>query len=92
VSTGRRWFRARGTLAVRGSSLPSSPGAGSGGLSDAARSEFCELYLDMLGRFDRLFDIPAPYISALHQAPVRRGRDELALHIELFTIQRAPGS
>lgn len=61
------------------------------GLSDAARSEFCELYLDMLGRFDRLFDIPAPYISALHQAPVRRGRDELALHIELFTIQRAPG-
>jgi UDPglucose--hexose-1-phosphate uridylyltransferase len=60
-------------------------------LSNAARAEFCDLYLDMLRRFDRLFDAPAPYISALHQAPVRQGRDEFALHLELFTIRRAPG-
>jgi UDPglucose--hexose-1-phosphate uridylyltransferase len=60
-------------------------------LSNAARAEFCDLYLDMLRRFDRLFDAPAPYISALHQAPVRHGRDELALHLELFTIRRAAG-
>ncbi len=60
-------------------------------LPDAARAEFCELYLDLLRRFDRLFGSPAPYISAWHQAPVRQGGDEFALHLELFTIRRAPG-
>ena len=60
-------------------------------LADAARAEFCELYLDLLRRFDRLFDRPAPYISAWHQAPVRRGGDDFALHLELFTVMRAPG-
>ena len=40
---------------------------------------------------DRLFDGPAPYISAWHQAPVHRGADIFALHLELFTIRRAPG-
>ena len=60
-------------------------------LAGAARAEFCELYLDLLRRFDRLFDRPAPYISAWHQAPVRRGGDDFALHLELFTVMRAPG-
>ncbi len=59
-------------------------------LDDAARAEFCELYLDLLGRFDRLFGQPAPYISAWHQAPVRAAAD-FALHLELFTVRRAPG-
>jgi UDPglucose--hexose-1-phosphate uridylyltransferase len=60
-------------------------------LADPARAEFCELYLDLLRRFDRLFGSPVPYISGWHQAPVRHGRDEFALHLELFTIRRAPG-
>jgi UDPglucose--hexose-1-phosphate uridylyltransferase len=60
-------------------------------LSDPARTEFTEIYLDILRRFDRLFDAPAPYISAWHQAPVHHGRDDFALHLELFTIRRAPG-
>jgi len=60
-------------------------------LAGAARAEFCELYLDLLRRFDRLFDRPAPYISAWHQAPVGRGGDDFALHLELFTVMRAPG-
>lgn len=58
-------------------------------LAEPARAEFCELYLDLLGRFDRLFGKPAPYISAWHQAPVQR-RDDFALHLELYTIRRAP--
>jgi UDPglucose--hexose-1-phosphate uridylyltransferase len=61
------------------------------GLTDEARSEFGALYLDLLRRFDRLFDAPAPYISGWHQAPVRAGRERFALHLELFTIRRAPG-
>jgi UDPglucose--hexose-1-phosphate uridylyltransferase len=62
-------------------------------LPEAAWAEFCRLYLDLLGRFDRLFGVPAPYISAWHQAPVQEGpgRAEFALHLELFTLMRAPG-
>jgi UDPglucose--hexose-1-phosphate uridylyltransferase len=60
-------------------------------LRSDAKAEFCELYLDLLRRFDRLFDGPAPYISAWHQAPVRGGQDDFALHLELFTVRRAPG-
>lgn len=56
-----------------------------------AKAEFSELYLDLLRRFDLLFDGPAPYISAWHQAPVRGRRDDFALHLELFTVRRAPG-
>ena len=60
-------------------------------LTQAERDDFCALYLDLLGRFDRLFGTPAPYIAAWHQAPVRAGREDFALHLELFTIRRAPG-
>lgn len=58
-------------------------------LTDEARSEFGGLYLDLLRRFDRLFGAPAPYVSGWHQAPVRAGREQFALHLELFTIRRA---
>ncbi len=60
-------------------------------LTAAEQDEFCDVYLDLLRRFDRLFDTPAPYISGWHQAPVHTGRQEFALHLELFTIRRAPG-
>ena len=60
-------------------------------LSPAATAEFCELYLDLLRRFDLLFDAPAPYVSAWHQAPVRHRGGDFALHLELFTVRRAPG-
>ncbi|MBW5486856.1 galactose-1-phosphate uridylyltransferase [Streptomyces bambusae] len=58
-------------------------------LTEAERSEFPGLYLDLLRRFDRLFDgsRPTPYVSAWHQAPARGG-GELALHLELFTVRR----
>jgi UDPglucose--hexose-1-phosphate uridylyltransferase len=60
-------------------------------LTEPEGGEFCALYLDLLRRFDRLFDTPAPYISAWHQAPGYPARDEFALHLELFTIRRASG-
>ncbi len=31
-----------------------------------------------------------PYISGWHQAPVRTGRDLSYLHLQLFSIRRAP--
>ena len=60
-------------------------------LDDRARADFAGAYLDILGRFDGLFAERIPYISAWHQAPTVPGGDELALHLELFTVRRAPG-
>ncbi|MEV7870933.1 galactose-1-phosphate uridylyltransferase [Streptomyces sp. NPDC088124] len=65
------------------------------GLDDAARTEFPQIYLELLRRFDRIFgegEPPTPYIAAWHQAPFRAaGRDDFALHLELFTIRRTSG-
>lgn len=60
-------------------------------LDDRERDDFARLYLDVLRRFDGLFDLPMPYVAAWHQAPVRSGRDLAYLHLELFSIRRAPG-
>ncbi|MET8628352.1 galactose-1-phosphate uridylyltransferase [Kitasatospora sp. NPDC004669] len=66
-------------------------------LDEAERAEFPGLYLDLLRRFDALFPAApgaapnrTPYIAAWHQAPAEGG-GELALHLELFTVRRAPG-
>ncbi|MFH8789460.1 galactose-1-phosphate uridylyltransferase [Streptomyces roseoverticillatus] len=64
-------------------------------LDDAARTEFPQVYLELLRRFDRIFgndQPPTPYVSAWHQAPFQDPRrNEFALHLELFTVRRAPG-
>ncbi|WP_327675109.1 galactose-1-phosphate uridylyltransferase [Kitasatospora sp. NBC_00458] len=62
------------------------------GLDEDERAELPGVYLELLRRFDRLFGdaerhVPAPYISAWHQAPTVDG-GELALHLELFTVRR----
>jgi len=58
-------------------------------LDAAELAELADVELDLLGRFTRLFDEPAPYISAWHQAPVRTGRRHFALHLEVFTVRRS---
>ncbi|MEU9334995.1 galactose-1-phosphate uridylyltransferase [Streptomyces sp. NPDC048290] len=70
-------------------------------LDEAARTEFPQIYLELLKRFDRIFgadEPPTPYIAAWHQAPFGQltdfegvGRDDFALHLELFTIRRTSG-
>jgi UDPglucose--hexose-1-phosphate uridylyltransferase len=57
-------------------------------LTDAEREDFGPVYLDVLRAFDRLFDVPMPYISGWHQAPVRSDRDLAALHLRLFSTRR----
>lgn len=57
-------------------------------LTDAERDAFGPIYLDLLRRFDALFDSPMPYISAWHQAPVRVDRELAYLHLQLFSIRR----
>ncbi|QNS05750.1 galactose-1-phosphate uridylyltransferase [Streptomyces xanthii] len=70
-------------------------------LDDAARTEFPQVYLELLKRFDRIFgegEPPTPYIAAWHQAPFGTleefdgvTRDDFALHLELFTVRRTSG-
>ena len=64
-------------------------------LDDPARAEFPSVYLELLRRFDRIFgpgEPPTPYVSAWHQAPFRAaGREDFALHLELFTVRRTSG-
>ncbi|GAA3929623.1 galactose-1-phosphate uridylyltransferase [Streptomyces gulbargensis] len=64
-------------------------------LDEAARAGFAPVYLELLRRFDRLFgpdQPPTPYISAWHQAPFGDPRrEDFGLHLELFTVRRAPG-
>jgi UDPglucose--hexose-1-phosphate uridylyltransferase len=58
------------------------------GLDEAQRESFGPVYLDLLQRFRRLFDLPAPYVSAWHQAPNVPDPADFALHLELFTNRR----
>ena len=58
-------------------------------LSRAQREEFCDIYLELLRRFDALFGTPIPYISGWHQAPAG-ANERFALHLEVFSIRRAP--
>lgn len=74
------------------------------GLDEGARTEFPQVYLELLRRFDRIFgegEPPTPYIAAWHQAPFGTSaaldagadvnRDDFALHLELFTVRRTSG-
>ncbi|WP_406059028.1 galactose-1-phosphate uridylyltransferase [Streptomyces sp. NBC_01077] len=64
-------------------------------LDEEARTEFPQIYLELLRRFDRIFgpgEPPTPYISAWHQAPFTgEDREEFGLHLELFTVRRTSG-
>jgi UDPglucose--hexose-1-phosphate uridylyltransferase len=60
-------------------------------LTEEERDAFAPLYLDVLRRFDALFDLPLPYIAAWFQAPVNQARETFRLHLQLFSIRRAPG-
>lgn len=58
-------------------------------LDSAERDDFAVVYLDVLRRLDRLYDAPLPYVAGWHQAPVRVGRDQAWLHLELLSSRRS---
>ncbi len=57
------------------------------------REELAEVYLELMMRLDRYFDGVdlLPYIAGWHQAPVGEGRDLGRLHLQAFSVLRAPG-
>lgn len=70
-------------------------------LTHAERVDLAQIYLRLLRGADRYFEvadddgainpIQLPYIAAWHQAPVHEGRNDLRLHLQLFSTLRAPG-
>ena len=66
-------------------------GADLSDLTDEERADLAEVYLDVLRRMEAVYDESLPYIAAWQQAPVRIDRDLAYLHLEVFSIQRAPG-
>jgi UDPglucose--hexose-1-phosphate uridylyltransferase len=57
-------------------------------LDDDELDAFARLYLDLLGRFDRMYSGPLPYISALHQFADTEAQAEGYFHVELMSIRR----
>lgn len=47
------------------------------------------VYLDVLGRFDRMYPTPLPYISALHQYRREGVQADGYFHIELMSVRRS---
>jgi UDPglucose--hexose-1-phosphate uridylyltransferase len=62
-------------------------------LSEAERDDLAAIYLRLLQGLDRFFpEVQGlPYIAGWHQAPVGDRRDLARLHLQVFSVMRAPG-
>jgi len=57
-------------------------------LDEAERAELAVLFKRLLLGVDALYDTPTPYIAAWHQAPVREGRDDVRLMLQITSPRR----
>ncbi len=72
--------------------VPDDPVPDLPSLDEAGRDGLALLLVDILGRFDRLFDAETPYMLWIHQRPFDGGEWPGArLHVEIVTPWRAPG-
>lgn len=69
-------------------------------LNDEEREELAHLYIRMLKAGNKFFEVEEdgqktyleiPYVMSWHQAPVGEDRELMRLHMQLHSIQRAPG-
>jgi len=66
-------------------------------LDEAERDELSRVYLELMQRLDRFFPGPdggelvLPYIAGWHQAPLDDRRELGRLHLQVFSVLRAPG-
>jgi UDPglucose--hexose-1-phosphate uridylyltransferase len=58
-------------------------------LDDAELDGFARLYLDVLKRFDRMYETPLPYMSALHQYADNDAQRDGYFHVELMSVRRS---
>jgi UDPglucose--hexose-1-phosphate uridylyltransferase len=57
-------------------------------LDEDELDDFARIYLNVLGRFDRMYSAPLPYISALHQFADTDAQADGYFHVELMSIRR----
>lgn len=57
-------------------------------LDDTEVTAFVDIYLDVLGRFDRMYPTALPYISAVHQYRDDDEQGEGYFHVELMSVRR----
>lgn len=86
VPSAATWpFALIGAPVTHGPDLPS--------LDDAGRDGLAAILVASLGRLDRLFDAPMPYMMWFHQRPTDGGRWPLAhLHVHVAPLYRSPGT
>jgi UDPglucose--hexose-1-phosphate uridylyltransferase len=60
------------------------------GLDDHERRDLASVLREVAIRFDNLWQMPFPYVMALHQAPVRAGVKGFHFHIEFHPPLRRP--
>ncbi|MEB3071527.1 galactose-1-phosphate uridylyltransferase [[Mycobacterium] vasticus] len=58
-------------------------------LTEDELDDFAEVYRNLLGRFDRLYDAPLPYMAALHQYRDDGEQADGYFHVELMSIRRS---
>ncbi|MGV0626970.1 galactose-1-phosphate uridylyltransferase [Mycolicibacter minnesotensis] len=58
-------------------------------LTDGELQAFATAYQDLLGRFDRMYDTPLPYMAALHQYRTDGEQADGYFHVELMSIRRS---
>jgi UDPglucose--hexose-1-phosphate uridylyltransferase len=58
-------------------------------LEPAEADSMAAMLRELVGRYDRLYDRPLPYVMAMHQRPPGRGRRHYHLHIEFYPPNRS---
>ena len=58
-------------------------------LDDAELDDFADLYRDVLGRLDRMYDAPLPYMAALHQYADADAQREGYFHAQVISTRRS---
>jgi len=72
---------------------PERPAPDLPALDDSSRDELAALLVDVLGRLDRLFDDPMPYMMWFHQRPTNGGDWPHAwLHLHIAPLYRSAGT
>ncbi len=59
------------------------------GLTDTEVDDFASIYRELLGRFDRMYDSPLPYMAALHQYNDTEAQQDGYFHVELMSVRRS---
>lgn len=58
-------------------------------LTEVEVDDFAATYRELLGRFDRMYDAPLPYMAALHQFCDNDAQRDGYFHVELMSIRRS---